>query len=100
MVRLYFNFNVNVSNNLTEHSPGVLHNTGLNDRIDKSVIIPTFEHSDGPNKNPDIMSTRTPSKLLSKQVWAFSELGGLNSKREAQDERSSQCACLDCCGRV
>jgi len=85
-----------MSNNLTEHSPGVLNNTGINDRIDKSVIKPTFEPSDGRNKNPDIMPIRTPFELLSKQVLTFPGLGGHNSKRETQNERSGQCACLDC----
>ena len=89
-----------MSNKLAEHSPGVLNNTGIIDRIDKSPIKLTFEPSDGRNKNRDIMPTRTPSKLLSKQVLALSGLVGLNSKRETQSERSCQCACLDCCGHV
>ena len=85
-----------MSNNLTEHSPEVLNNIGINDRIDKSIIKPTFEPSDGRNKNSDIMPIRTPFELLSKQVLTFPGLGGHNSKRETQNERSGQCACLDC----
>lgn len=33
-------------NNLTGHSPEVLNNTGINDRIDKSIIKLIFESSD------------------------------------------------------
>ncbi len=83
-------------NNLTEHSFEVLNNIGINDRIDKSIIKPTFEPSDGRNKNSDIMSIRTLFELLSKQVLTFPGLGEHNSKRETQNERSGQCACLDC----
>ncbi len=66
----------------------VLNNIEINDRIDKSIIKPTFEPSDGRNKNSDIMSIRTPFELLSKQVLTFPGLGGHNSKRETQNERS------------
>ncbi len=85
-----------MSNNLTEHSFEVLNNIEINDRIDKSIIKSIFESSDERNKNSDIMSIRTLFELLSKQMLTFSKLNEHNSKRETQNERSGQCACLDC----
>jgi len=85
-----------MSNNLIEHSFEVLNNIKINDRIDKSIIKSTFESSDERNKNLDIMSIKTPFELLSKQVLTFLGLGRHNSKRETQNERLGQCACLDC----